>query len=106
MGEGNVYKWSFIDRISIALINFGVNIALARMLTADDFGLLAMIAIFTAVAYDISSCGMSDGLIHKSNPTGHDYSTKFVFNSAMGLVFGLSFFLGLHLWRICFGWCM
>lgn len=106
MGNRNVYKWSLIERITVAILSFGGNIVLTRMLTTADFGLLAMIAIFTAVAYDISSCGMSDGLIHKSNPTGDDYSTTFVFNSAMGLVFGLSFFLGLRLWRICFGWCM
>jgi O-antigen/teichoic acid export membrane protein len=94
MGNRNVYKWSLIERITVALLSFGGNIVLTRMLTTADFVLLAMIAIFTAVAYDISSCGMSDGLIHKSNPTGDDYSTTFVFNSAMGLLFGLSFFLG------------
>lgn len=94
MGNRSVYKWSLIERITVALLSFGGNVVLTRMLTTADFGLLAMIAIFTAVAYDISSCGMSDGLIHKSNPTGDDYSTTFVFNSAMGLVFGLSFFLG------------
>ena len=93
MGEGNVYKWSFIDRISIALINFGVNIALARMLTADDFGPLAMIAIFIAVATDLSSCGLSDGLVHKTHPTEKDYSTVFVFNAGFGIFFGLTFFL-------------
>lgn len=92
--NGNVYKWSFIDRASIAAINFGVNIALARMLTDADFGLLAMIAIFTAVAADLSSCGMSDGLVHKANPTADDYSTVFVFNAGLGLLFGLAFIFG------------
>lgn len=94
MTQRNVYKWSLIDRISIAILTFSVNIALARMLTQDDFGLLAMIAIFTAVASDLSSCGMSDGLIHKQNPTESDYSTVFVYNAGMGLFFGLVFFLG------------
>lgn len=94
MRQGNVYKWSFIDRVSIALINFGVSIAFARMLTTADFGLLAMIAIFIAVASDLSSCGLSDGLIHKTRPTELDYSTVFVFNSAVGLLFGLLFFFG------------
>ena len=103
MGEGNVYKWSFIDRISIALINFGVNIALARMLTADDFGLLAMIAIYTAIASDLSSCGLSDGLIHKTHPTDSDYSTVFVFNTVVGLVFGLIFFFTAPLTASFFG---
>lgn len=84
MKQGNVYKWSFIDRISLALINFGVNIVLARMLTTADYGLLAMIAIFVAVASDLSSCGLSDGLVHKLRPTERDYSTVFVFNAGFG----------------------
>lgn len=94
MSDTNVYRWSFIDRTSIALINFGVNIALVRMLTAADFGLLAMIAIFTAIAQDLSGCGLSDGLIHKAKPTPTDFSTVFIFNAGMGLIFGLAFFFG------------
>ena len=93
MNNGNVYKWSLIERIAVAALNFGGNIALARLLTTADFGLLAMIAIFTAVAYDISSCGLSDGLIHKLNPTRTDYSTVFLFNSGLGLLFGITFIL-------------
>lgn len=92
MAEGNVYKWSFVDRASIAVINLATNLVLVRLLTEDDFGLLAMIAIFIAVASDLSSCGLSDGLIHKAAPTEMDYSTVFMFNSAFGLLFGLAFF--------------
>ena len=29
---------------------------MARLLTPDDFGLLAMVAIFTAIAYNLSGC--------------------------------------------------
>lgn len=94
MKQGNAYKWSFIDRVSIAVINLAVNLTLVRMLTESDFGLLAMITIFIAVASDLSSCGLSDGLIHKANPTELDYSTVFIFNSAFGLFFGLCFFFG------------
>lgn len=103
MANSNVYKWAFIDRAGIAVINFGVNIALVRMLTTADFGLLAMIAIFIAVAADLSSCGLSDGLIYKANPTELDYSTVFVFNTAVGIVFGLCFFFGAPLVADFFG---
>lgn len=92
--HSSVYKWSFIDRISLALINFGVNIVLARMLTTADYGLLSMIAIFIAIAADLSSCGLSDGLVHKTRPTERDYSTVFVFNSTIGFLFGVAFFFG------------
>lgn len=92
MSDSKVYKWAFIDRVGIAVLNLGGNIVLARMLTEADFGLLAMLAIFVAVAADLSSCGLSDGLIHKVNPTREDYSTVFIANTVMGLVFGSAFF--------------
>lgn len=93
MNNSNVYKWSLIERVAVAAITFGGNIALTRLLTTADFGLLAMIAIFTAVAYDISGAGLSDGLIHKLHPTRTDYSTVFIFNSTLGFLFGLTFIL-------------
>ena len=96
MSGSKVYKWAFIDRVGIAVLNLGGNIVLARLLTEADFGLLAMIAIFVAVAADLSSCGLSDGIIHKVNPTREDYSTVFVANTVMGLIFGSTFLFGLH----------
>lgn len=91
MSGKNVYKWSAIDRIVNSAMTLGGNIFLARMLDPSDFGLLGMVAIFTALAYNISGCGMSDGLINKKNPTKHDYSTVFVFNAAIGLFFAVLF---------------
>lgn len=103
MSDPKVYKWSLIDRVTVAVINFGGNIALARMLTEADFGLLAMIAIFVSIASDLSSCGLSDGLIHKVKPTDDDYSTVFVINASMGLLFGSLFFLSAPLMADFFG---
>ncbi|MDE6206493.1 MAG: oligosaccharide flippase family protein [Muribaculaceae bacterium] len=85
-----------------AVLNFGTNIALTRMLTEADFGLLAMIAIFVAVASDLANCGMVDGLIHKLKPTATDYGTMFLSISSMGLFFGLLFFFGAPLFAAFF----
>lgn len=94
MSDANVYKWSLIDRVSVSVLGFAGNVVLTRMLTEADFGLLAMIAIFVAIAGDLSGCGMADGLIHKLRPSQRDYSTVFVTNATIGLFFGLLFFLG------------
>ena len=89
-GKG-VYKWTAIDRICNSVMTFGGNILLANLLDPFDFGLLAMVSIFTALAYNISGCGMSDGLINKANATPRDYSTVFVFNICMGAFFCILF---------------
>lgn len=87
----SVYKWTAIDRICNSVMTFGGNLFLARMLDPSDFGLLAMVAIFSALAQNISGCGMSDGLINKKDPTSLDYSTVFVFNISMGIFFAILF---------------
>lgn len=87
----SVYKWVAMDRICNSVMTFGGNILLARLLDPSDFGLLGMVAIFTALAYNISGCGMSDGLINKKDATSDDYSTVFVFNASMGLIFAVTF---------------
>ncbi len=96
MTQSNAYKWSLFDRICNSGINFVGNIILVRLLNPGDFGLVAMVAIFVAVAYNFSSCGLSDGLIRKTSPTPEDYSTVFVFNGAMGAFFGIMFILLAH----------
>lgn len=88
-----VYKWSAIDRVCNSVMTFAGNVILARILTPYDFGLLAMVAIFVAIAYNISGCGLSDGLIKKQSPTERDYSTVFVFNLAFGIFFCLLFII-------------
>lgn len=81
-----VYKWSVAERIGECGIAFVGNIILARLLTPADFGLLAMIAIFSAVVVNLSNCGISDGIIHKLKPEAIDYSTAFVYNTTIGFV--------------------
>lgn len=82
----SVYKWSAVARIGTSAVTFGGNLALARLLDPADFGLLAAVALFQALAYNLSTCGLSDGLIRNPNPTERDYNTLFWFNAGMGLV--------------------
>ncbi len=93
-GRKGVYKWSAIDKVGNSIITFSGNIILARLLMPADFGLVAMVGIFVSIAYNISGCGMSDGLIHKASPTSRDYSTVFVFNAILGVSF-CALFIGI-----------
>lgn len=104
MTQGSAYKWSLFDRICNSGINFIGNIILVRLLDPSDFGLVAMVAVFVAVAYNFSGCGLSDGLIRKIEPTADDYSTVFVFNGAMGAIFGIIFILLAHPLAAYFGY--
>lgn len=75
-------------------MTFGGNILMANLLDPSEFGLLAMVAVFTAIAQNISGCGMCDGLIHKEHPTARDYSTVFTVNLVLGMFFSTLFLCG------------
>ena len=85
--SGKAYAWGTTDRVVTSVITTVGNIVLARMLTTADFGLVAMVGIFIAIGYNLSNCGMIDGIIRKERPTASDYSTMMLFNMAMGVVF-------------------
>lgn len=67
------------------------NILLAALLTPDDFGLVAMLGVFTSLVYALIDCGMSDALLREQAPSWRDFNTLFFFNVAVGLTIALLF---------------
>ena len=78
--------WSAIDNITQHLVTFVVGIVLARLLSPEDYGLLGIIAIFTAVCQTLISGGFTSALIRKKNATNDDYNTVFIVNLIMSLL--------------------
>ncbi len=79
-------KWSAIERFSIQGISFLIGIILARLLTPEDYGIIGMIGVFTAIIGSFVDSGFSSALIRKINRTEADCSTTFYFNLAMAFV--------------------
>lgn len=72
--------WSAIDRFGVVLLQFVINLVLARLLTPNDFGLVGMILIFVVVSQTLIDSGFGSALIQKLHPTQTDYSTVFWWN--------------------------
>lgn len=72
--------WTFVQQFSVQLINFSVQIVLARILLPSDFGLIAMIAVFVALGQTLSDSGMTSSLIRNNENTENDYGTVFLTN--------------------------
>lgn len=79
-------KWTFLQQVSVQVINFGVQIALARLLAPDMFGLIAIIIIFVNVGQKLMDGGMTSSLIRTESPTQIDYSTVYITNILVSLV--------------------
>ena len=85
--------WSFIDNISSSGITFLVGLVLARLLTPEEYGVMAMIAIFIAVSNSIIDSGFSNALIRKINVERVDYNTVFYFNLVVSAVLYILLFM-------------
>lgn len=78
--------WSAIDNVSQYVVTFVVGIVLARLLTPEDYGLLGIIGIFTAICTALINGGFANALIRKKDATDSDYNTAFIVNSGMSLL--------------------
>lgn len=72
--------WASIDRFGIMVLQFVVNLILARLLLPEDFGAIGMLAIFIAVSQVLIDGGFGSALIQKKEPTQTDYSTILFWN--------------------------
>lgn len=82
--------WSAIENFSNLGISFLFSVFLARILTPEDYGITALIAVFIAIGQCFINSGFSNALIRKQDRTEVDNSTAFYFNIVVGFVcFGL-----------------
>lgn len=85
--------WAAIDKFGIVMLQFVINLVLARLLTPDDFGCVGMIMIFVAVSQTLIDGGFASALIQKVNASQTDYSTIFYWN----ILFSCLLYLGIFL---------
>ena len=77
--------WSTAEKLCSMLLQMVVSIVVARLLVPEDFGVMAILTFFTAVALVVVDSGFSQTLIRKSEPTADDYKSVFVFNIVVSL---------------------
>lgn len=79
-------SWSAVERLSVQSITFIIQIVLARLLTPNDYGIVAILTIFIQIAQVFIDSGFANALIQKQNCTEEDYSTVFHYNLVISLV--------------------
>lgn len=85
--------WSGIDNVAQFGVTFVVSIVLARLLTPDDYGLIGIIAIFTAVCTALINGGFTTALIRKKDANDDDYNTAFIVNLGVSLLLYIVIYL-------------
>ena len=87
------FIWRFLQNAGTQIISFIISIVLARVLMPEDYGLVAMITVFTNIAMVFINTGFSSAIIQRKNLTDEESSTVFYFSIGMGLVmYGILYF--------------
>lgn len=74
------FLWRFAERCGAQLVGFIVSLILARLLTPEQFGTIALITVFTSILQVFVDSGLGNALIQKKHADDLDFSTVFIFN--------------------------
>lgn len=78
--------WSSLDLGLRQGLQLAISIVLARLLTPEDFGTVALLYLFTGVASAFIDSGFSAALVQKQDLNHTDESTVFWFNFLMAML--------------------
>ena len=72
--------WNSIDRFSNQGLSFVFSVLIARIVSPDNYGVIAMLYVFTDVAQVFIEGGITSAIIRKPNLSEEDLSTAFFLN--------------------------
>ncbi|MBO4710259.1 MAG: lipopolysaccharide biosynthesis protein [Kiritimatiellae bacterium] len=78
--------WVLLEKFGIQAAHFAVTLVLARLLTPDDYGTVALLSVFIAIANVLVDCGFGKALVQKKEATQTDYNTVFYLSMALAAV--------------------
>ena len=78
--------WVLMEKFGIQAAHFVVTLVLARLLTPNDYGTVALLSVFVAVSNVLVNSGFSKALVQKKNATQTDYNTVFYISMALAAV--------------------
>ncbi|SHM52582.1 Membrane protein involved in the export of O-antigen and teichoic acid [Xylanibacter ruminicola] len=80
------FIWKLLERSSVQVVSFIVTIILARLLTPDDYGSIAIVMVFVNLATVFVEGGLNTALIQKKDSDEKDFSTIFLFSFAVSVI--------------------
>lgn len=78
--------WKFLERFGTVGIQFIIQIILARLLSPDDYGAIALITVFITVSNVFVQNGFNTALIQRQDVTEEDYSSVFWISMLVALI--------------------
>lgn len=86
-----IYKT--LERYSVMLFQMLVQIVIARILSPSDYGVVAMMTVFIAIASVFTQNGFNRAVVQKKEADDIDYGTALTINTLMGVFFYIVIFI-------------
>lgn len=81
-----------LERYIVMFFQLLVQIVIARILSPDDYGVVAMMAVFISIAHIFINNGFNMAVVQKKDADGVDYTTAFTINLLIGISLYLMLF--------------
>lgn len=78
--------WSLIAQGGKQIVTFTISVVIARLVMPEQFGMIAMLGVFTSVANLFADVGLSTALTRKTDRSQTDCSTVYWFNIGSGTI--------------------
>ena len=92
-GKASTFLWSFLEQGGSKAIQLVVQIILARLLSPEAFGVLAILLVVTQISDSIAQSGLGMALIQKSDSNESSYSTAWWLSLGLAAVLYMAVFL-------------
>lgn len=89
----NGFIWKLSERMSAQIVTFIVSVILARLLSPEDYGAIAIVMIFISLANVFVINGFGTALIQKKKINNVDFSSVFYFNITFSILIYIILFM-------------
>lgn len=84
--------WKFLERGGVQGVQFVLSIVLARLVSPDDYGVIALVLVFIQIAAVFVQSGFNTALIQRKDVTEKDYSSVFYLSLGIAVfLYGILF---------------
>ncbi len=85
--------WVLMEKFGIQLAHFVVTMVLARLLTPNDYGTVALLSVFISVSGILVDAGLGNALVQKKDASQTDFNTVFYISMAVSVILYAGLFL-------------
>ena len=85
--------WKFLERVGTQIIQFIIQIILARLILPSEYGVISILTIFISITTVFIESGFSTAILQKKDVNELDYNTSFVTSSLIAVCMYIILFL-------------